>query len=65
VVLAVSPDVLHRIQFGDIERKILDYRTSFLITYELLTPAMTDRVFQLKWNCETGVCPRGAHVRRR
>jgi hypothetical protein len=26
---------------------------------------MTDKVFQLKWNCKTGVCPRGAQVRRR
>ena len=26
---------------------------------------MTDRVFQLKWNWRTGVCPRGAQVRRR
>lgn len=36
VVLAVSPDVLYRIQFGGVGRKVLDYQTSFLVTYELL-----------------------------
>src|SRR6202171_285706 len=28
-------------------------------------PAIADRVFQLKWYCSTGVCPRGAQVRQR
>src|SRR5713226_6245081 len=26
---------------------------------------MADKVFQLKWYCNTGVCPFGAHVRQR
>src|SRR3954452_7574376 len=36
VVLAVSPDVLHRIQFRRVGRQVLDDQTAFLVTDELL-----------------------------
>ena len=33
--------------------------------FHQVTPAIADNVFQLKWYCSTGVCPRGAQVRQR
>ena len=36
MVLAVSPDVLHRIQFRRVGRQVLDFQTAFLVTDELL-----------------------------
>jgi hypothetical protein len=36
VVLAVSPDVLYRIQFRRVGRQVLDDQTAFLVTDELL-----------------------------
>src|SRR5947209_19657492 len=36
VVLAVCPDVLHRIQFWRVGRQVVDFQTAFLVTDELL-----------------------------
>src|SRR5215469_11805037 len=43
----------HRL-FEDLEKEV-----------HTVIPAATEIVFQLKWYCSTGVCPRGAHVRQR
>ncbi len=36
MVLAVCPDVLHRIQFRGVGRQVRDFQTAFLVTDELL-----------------------------
>jgi hypothetical protein len=33
--------------------------------FHQVIPAATDSIFQVKWYCSTGVCPRGAQVRTR